>query len=217
MLVICNCFTSVVPFMNGWVFPFLSEMWKKLRTQVVLWSSAQNFEQMIIYSPTTTIGRWWGSREQSQLVMAIHEGDLIVCEWLPQGYDWTILVMFVLWVGQNWHPSYLQSVIVELFVCNLRDPIHGMEWTIFLLWVLLVYFGGMESESWSPFEPKVCVWLKSRCCRTCHCRSNDHEDKGDLESAKYTIFKVWAFLNLWDLLQVVSLFLASCLYSATEY
>jgi hypothetical protein len=156
VLVICNCLTSMLPFMNGWVFPLLSEMWKKLRTQVVLWLAAENFEQMIIYSPTTTIGRWWGSREQSQLVMAIHEGDLIVCEWLLQGYDCTILVMFVLWVGQNWHPIYLQSVIVELFVCNLRDPIHGMEWTIFLFWVLLVYFGGMESKSWSPFEPKVC-------------------------------------------------------------
>ncbi len=215
MLVICNCFTSVLPFMNGSVFTSLSEMWNKLRTQVVLWLSAQNFEQMIIYSPTTTIARWSGSREQSQLVMAIHEGDLIV--WVTPTRLWLHYSCHVCFVGwSELTSSYLQSVIVELFVRNLRDRIHGMEWTIFLsecYWCILEVWRVKADAHLSPKS----VWLKSQHCRTCYCRSNDHEDKGDLESGKYTIFEVCAFMNLWDLLQVVYLFLASCLYSATEY
>lgn len=69
-----------------------------------------------------------------------------------------------------------------------NEPFFSSEcyWCILEVW---------RAKADPHLSPK-CVRLKSQHCRTCHCRSNDHEDKGDLESAKDTIFEVWAFMNL---------------------
>jgi hypothetical protein len=83
----------------------------------------------------------------------LDEGDgLILCDWHSQGYDHTILVVFVL-VGWIWQNVYHQSFIVD-FICNHID--------IFLVQMQLgcIRFACGEGNFWVllTLNASICTW-----------------------------------------------------------